>query len=117
MRNLTTDELRQFTGTECWHRHGLARNLLYTDGVKFMAERGGAYWLIDVVASVQHTPKVRGEEFQLWTLKVAKGRGVVTCDDGNGKIIYRQDIPSTDFPLPEMQLYFEDNVLMLPSER
>lgn len=29
---LTKTDLRQFTGTEQWHRHGIARNVLYTDG-------------------------------------------------------------------------------------
>jgi hypothetical protein len=42
--------LAQFTGTEQWHRHPLVRNILYTDGVQFVAQSGRAYWLIDEIA-------------------------------------------------------------------
>jgi hypothetical protein len=30
---LTEKDLRQFSGTEHWYRHGLVRTVLYTDGV------------------------------------------------------------------------------------
>lgn len=53
--------------TENWHRHftGL---LVYTDGIKLVADVCGAHWLIDAVASHQTTPKVRNEWFQVWRL-------------------------------------------------
>ena len=47
---LTKTDLRQFTGTEQWHRHGIARNVLYTDGAQYVAESGGAYWLLEEIA-------------------------------------------------------------------
>jgi uncharacterized protein DUF6876 len=40
----------------------------------------------------------------------------LTCDDGNGTVVYRQELGYTDFPLPEITLYFTDNVILLPSE-
>jgi hypothetical protein len=45
------NELSQFWGTENYHKHWLG--LVYTDGIKAMAELCGAYWLIDVVASYE----------------------------------------------------------------
>lgn len=42
-QTLTKEDLSQFTGTEQWYRHGIARNVLYTDGAKHVAESGGAY--------------------------------------------------------------------------
>src|ERR1039458_7739091 len=52
----TADELEQclryFTGTEEYHRHWM-RRITFTDGVKFLAEQAGAYWLIDLIASWQ----------------------------------------------------------------
>ena len=48
----------QFTGSENWYRHGLIRNVLYTEGAKFVAEGGGAYWLLDEIALIQ-PPKSR----------------------------------------------------------
>jgi hypothetical protein len=46
---LTAGDLMQFTGSEHWYRHGLARALLFTDGAKYVADRGGAYWLLDEI--------------------------------------------------------------------
>ena len=41
---------------------------------------------------------------------------MLTCDDGNGRVVYAKRIDYTDFPLPEIKLYFSDSVLMLPRE-
>lgn len=116
---LTSADLAGFTGTENYYRHALSRAYTYTDGVKYMAEKAGAYWLIDVVVSHQHNPRVRREEFQVWKLKLNKtGHGtMVTCEDGNGHRVTQQRIQFTDFPLPEITLWLENNVVMLPSER
>ena len=47
------DELSQFTGTNAYYRHPLARSFLYTDGVRHFAENAGngAYWLLDILAT------------------------------------------------------------------
>ena len=115
---LTQADLDQFTGGDEWTRHSLNRNILYTEGVRYLAETAGAYWLLDIIASVQHLAKVRAEEFQVWTLTLNKtGNGaVVKCDDGNGNVVYTQRIPFTDFPLPSVKLYFTNTVILLPSE-
>jgi hypothetical protein len=115
---LTPDALGQFTGTAYWYRHALVRSVTYTEGAQYVAEHGGAYWLLDIIAIAQrHGNAVRAEPLQVWRLTVREDRsGTVTCDDGNGKEVYRQEIPYTDFPLPEITLYFTDNVIMLPGE-
>ncbi len=117
-KTLTAEALYQFTGTENWYRHSLNRKVLYTDGVQYLAEYGGAYWLLDTIAIAQaHVKVVAAEEFQLWTLTVKPDcSAVITCDDGNGRIVYKQSLSFSDFPLPEIKLYFRDNVIMLPSE-
>lgn len=66
--------------------------------------------------SHQTARTVRDEPFQVWTLTVGDG-AVVTATDGDGKTIARQSIPYTDFPLPEITLYYENNTICLPSER
>ncbi|HTV34017.1 MAG TPA: hypothetical protein VME69_13110 [Methylocella sp.] len=115
---LSEADLRQFTGTENWYRHGINRNVVFTDGAKYVADRGGAYWLLDAIAIAQHRERdVAFEEFQVWRLKVNADRSAsLTCDDGNGNIVYTQNIPFTDFPLDEIKLYFTDNTILLPSE-
>lgn len=114
----TKADLRQFTGSEHWYRHGLVRSVLFTDGAKYVADKGGAYWLLDTIAFAQKgEPKVAAEEFQFWTLTVRPNQtGTLTCDDGNGNIVFTLELDYTDFPLDEVKLYFTDNTILLPSE-
>ena len=115
---LTEDQLRQFTGTENWYRHSINRAVLYTDGAKYVAELGGAYWLMDIIAiAQQHDKQVAAEEFQVWKLLVRPDHSAtVLCEDGNNNVVYSQPIPFTDFPLDRITLYFANNVIHLPSE-
>ena len=116
-KGFTQAELAQFTGTENWYRHSLARNVHYTDGMLFVAERAGAYWLIDEIALAQRDePALRGEEFQVWTLTVDGKAAVLRCEDGNGRRLLEKRIEYTDFPEPGIKLYCTDGVIMLPGE-
>lgn len=109
--------LRQFTGTEHWYRHALYRAFCYTDGVKYLAEAAGAYWLIDDILACQIEARIKKESFQFWTLTVSENHAaVLTCTDGNNALVYRQEYGFTDFPLTEQKLYLTNNVLLLPSE-
>jgi hypothetical protein len=116
-KTLDESDLANFTGSENWFQHWLGK-VLFTDGVKFIADSAGAYWLIDEIAINQTLPKVRAEEFQVWVLKVdlEKRKGVLTCDDGNGSVVFSKRIEYTDFPLPEIRFYCTDGVILLPSE-
>ena len=126
---LTQSDLDQFTGDLT--RYRLGRNLLFTPGVKYLCEHGGegedgtAWWLLDVVASYQGDKRINSNEdlryLQFWTLKVDDGKGVVTCDDGNGNVVIKQKIPYTDFCLPEAKIWVGWNgdntrTAYLPSE-
>jgi hypothetical protein len=122
------DFLAQFRGSDHFYRHALSRGRVqYTDGVAEMAERFGAHWAIDLVASHQLNPKVRGEEFQHWIIRRdARGSAawafVTDGNDGDDgphlqNAIARQRIPYTDLPVPELRFYLENGVLMLPGER
>lgn len=120
------DALAQASGTDNYYRT-LLKSVVYTDGVRIMAERGGAHWLIDAVMSHQATarrnPRLR--EIQFWKLEVRED-GAATlycCEDTpslrTAKIV--QEIPYTDFPLEEVLLYValaDENlwVIMLPTE-
>lgn len=114
---LTYADLQHFTGTENWYRYPLSPSLSYTDGVRHVARQGGAYWLIDAILSYQLESKVNREPFQVWTLRVLEDqKACLTMTDGNDTLIMRHDLEFTDFPLPEIQMYLTDKVLMLPSE-
>jgi hypothetical protein len=111
--------LAQFSGTERYHR--THPGLLATDGAKYLADAAGAYWLLDIVWSV--LPRI-ADEFAVLELTVEEGtrRAVVVIHDGREPetTYHRQDIPYTDFPLPKIKLYIQQNererVVMLPSE-
>jgi hypothetical protein len=105
------------TGTEHWYRYWMGP-MLYTDGVKGLAEAAGAYWLIDLIMSYQTGARRKAAPFQVWTLKVRQdGTAVAEMrQDSDRPAEITQEIPSTDFPLDEVQLYLCDNVLLLPGE-
>ena len=68
---LTKADLQQFTGTDHYYRHSINRHVLFTDGVKYLADKAGAYWLLDEIALIQrYDRRVAVEEFQVWTLTV-----------------------------------------------
>ncbi len=115
---LRESDLKQFTGTEQWYQHGINRVVLFTDGAKYVANTAGAYWLLDEIAIIQpYNKRVAEEGFQVWKLSVnADQSAILTCDDGNGNIVYTKQIPFTDFPLKGITLYFTGNVILLPSE-
>lgn len=110
-------ELGQFISSATIYRHGMF-NIYYTEGVQYLAEKAGCYWLLDAIGSWQLKATVKAEPFQLWQLAVnADKEGVLTCCRDSGKAaIVTQRIPFVDFPLPEIKLYLCDGVLMLPSE-
>jgi hypothetical protein len=52
----------------------------------------------------------------VWKLTVTGSAAVLSCEDGNGNTVLSKNIEFTDFPLPEITLYFTNNVILLPSE-
>ena len=117
---LTQAELDAFTATENIYQHFLGK-INYTDGVKHLATKGEAFWLIDAIASHQTRQLLSQQdlqEFQLWQLTVSEdSSAVLTCQsDSNTEPVVRQEIPYTDFPLNFIKLYLVEQVLMLTSE-
>lgn len=125
---LNANDLAQFIGSENFYRW---LGIIYTDGVKYVADSAGAYWLIDAIASHQSNRKIKAnqslQKFQVWKLEKALVEDwLLTCSDGNSdESVIVQRIEFSDFPLPEIKFYLEEGwvngqmkrVLMLPSER
>jgi len=126
---LTHEDLRQFTGDLQRSRHPLARGVIYTPGVKFVAEQGGAYWLIDELAFAitggqvtkagKRDPRVL--EMHFWTLTVDDQVGELTARaDSDAEPFYVKGIDYTDFPLDKIDIWaaFDGRhwTLYLPSE-
>ncbi len=112
-KQITKMDLAQFTGTTRYFRHWTKR-VVYTDGVQYLAENAGAYWLIDLVASYQPLCDDR----QYWTLLLEGGKYCAVCKDRDDRVLVRQEIEYSDFPknLLPLNLYLQDGVLFLPSE-
>jgi hypothetical protein len=96
----------------------------YSEGVKHVAEEGGAYWLIDAILISSKCKRLQqkcaGLEF--WTLTVKDKAAVLTCTDGGiggekENVVYTQQIEYTDFPLDTITLYNDGGILCLPGER
>jgi len=130
----TIAEIRNFI-SQCYGsdrpyiKHSLSKRLVFTDSVRVIREMADCFWLVDVVASYQS--KLMQQPFQVWKFNcnTKLHLGTVTCEDGNGNELVRQEIEYTDFPLDELTLWAElggygseENwteamVLMVPSER
>ena len=111
--------LKQFYGSETFYRHPMNRNIVYTEGVKYLAEHGKAYWLIDDICFAYQTDQdISKMPFQTWILtKNKEGEGAtLRLEDGNGNPIKSFDITFTTFPLPIITLWLIDGTLLLPSE-
>lgn len=123
-----TEGLAQFNGTEGYTRH--LGGLLLTDGVVYLAEEAGAWWLLDLIASYQ--PQIRKaaatdgrlRSMQFWKLELdGLGGCAIHCEADSGEPpVVSQAIEWTTFPLKSLTLFaqtsYEPNglVVMLPSE-
>ena len=83
--------------------------MTFTDGAKFLADRAGAYWLLDEIALAQWINRVKAEESQVWKFVVTGSMGDLTCEErADGNEVFAKKIEFTDFPLPEITLWFEE---------
>ncbi|QDT57099.1 hypothetical protein Pan44_51650 [Caulifigura coniformis] len=130
MTPLSPSELAQFTGSTEWFRHSFNRAVIYTEGVRFLAARGGAFWLIDAIAThigsrVFNEAAAKDDRIALmhfWKLAVnpdQSARLTAVPDSGEPPFI-DQLVMFTDFPLSEVDVWAQGNgegyTLMLPSE-
>lgn len=117
MSQFDPGQLAHFIGTEHYYR--LTPSAVLTDGTKYLAEAAGAFWLMDAIAS--YLPQFTGRQDFIFAKLVRTGsQAELTLDDGNGRVLERQHIEYTDFPMQSIQLFAcwggEYWVLMLCSE-
>lgn len=108
-------ELEQFIGTEHWYRILPKCPLMITDGVKYFADKGEAYWAVtDILLTAQ-------------IVKLPFLLAKVICKDCTAKIVYEdgdgRELPdiSTQYPTTDLEqgvykFYIVDDVMLLPSE-
>ncbi len=117
-KTLDPETMAQFTGSETFYRHSLARKIVYTEGAQYVAETVGAYWLLDEIALMNiGLPSLAKEEFQVWTLTVRPdGTATLACTDGNENPVFSKELEFTDFPQEGVTLWFQNNTIFLPTE-
>jgi hypothetical protein len=114
MKNIN-EELSAFSCSDDFYAHPSGR--IFSEGVKYLADKYECCWLIDAIVSHQTKNAVRAEPFQTWTLKRTNGDSfVLVGDDGNGNKFAAQLIKFSDFKGDQITLYLEGRVLILPSE-
>ncbi len=110
--------LSEFYGTNEYYKHWTG-SLVYTDGIHFLQENAECYWLLDAIASYQ--PKCKKDpmlkDMQFWTLTVINNEAKLTCKRDSNDTAFVQNIEYTDFPLKEINIWVENGVAYLPSER
>ncbi len=98
-----SNSLRQFTGTQQYAR--LTRTVVLTEGALYLAEQGQCFWLFDLYAS--HLSAINSDKDGFTCLKLSRANtsASVIIDDGNGRVLAKQNIEYTDFPLSAISLY------------
>ena len=115
MKN-ANDNFGSSNGSENFYCHRPSL-MLYTDGVKALAESCQAYWLIDLIISHQCKKDINLERFQVWDLRRVEGNSFfIYATDGNRNRVARQKIPFSDFSYDAATLWLVDGCLMLPKE-
>jgi len=115
---LTQGDVEACNGCERWYRHWMApTRVQFSDGLRMVAERGEAGWLLDAVVSHEKcNRKLRAAiaadedlcDQRFWTLTVnqKKNTAVLTCSkDSTADAVVTQRIKYTDFPLPKLTIY------------
>ena len=114
-------DLSQFHGTTEYHKHLFPGKspLHLTDGCKYVRDTCDAYWLFDAILSYQCDRALKSINFQIWELKRLKVdlSWLLTCrEDSNSKVLIRQSIEFSDFPLDYIKIWVIDKIALLPSE-
>lgn len=129
---MVRDYERQTIGSTELHPHALVRGVMFTNGIKYLADVCGAHWLVDAVASHQNGiyrryPAECG--FQVWRLEYNPTDArpstwvLEAWSDTPGALesvrMVRQVIGYSDFPaeLDGYEFYCEGGVVLMKAER
>lgn len=110
-------ELKQFTGSEQVFYHPLFPNFKYTEGVKYLAREAQCYWLLICIFSNQHFKALQQTPFQVWKLRIAENQtATISVEDGNNNKVKSIKLEFAYCLLEEIDLWFIEGTLLLPSE-
>jgi len=129
-KTFNLSDLAHFTGDSERYIHFFNKHVIYTPGIKCLADKAGAHWLVDAIASYYGTRLMKAaiakderlSSLHFWTLDVADDNSatlVLQADSGEEPAI-SQDIPFTDFSVEQIRIWagFDGKywTIYLPSE-
>src|SRR3982751_6698246 len=95
--------------------HKYLFGMFATDGALQLATTYHCFWFLDMIASYQQV--ISKEDFQIWTLrKNTDSSAWIIAEDGNGKILVKQEIKYTNFKMEQATVWVEGKVILLSSE-
>lgn len=108
-------ELEQFIGTEHYYKVVPFNKFSITDGVKYFADNGGAYWAVHEILA---TATALNVEMLVATITSKDEKAIIEYQDGNcNKFDFAMaKYPYTDLEEGVYRFYIMDNVMLLPSE-
>jgi hypothetical protein len=116
------DGLKHFHGSETIFQIPLLKTR-YTNGLKYLAEAAECFWLITDTSVIAKSLMDRSEFITIDFKRLPADKhdhsgyeAEIQYSDGNGNILETHRYNITDFPLDELQLFFVNGTLMLPSE-
>jgi glutamine cyclotransferase len=123
-KKFSLDELNHFTGSDEIFQHWISK-MCYTEGVRYLADKTYAYWLVDAIAFVILPRLLKENKDSFYSLEFSVNSdqsAMISVSDGNSNIYLNYPIKWTDFPIEEkpVNFYLCDSgdyyCLMLPSE-
>ena len=120
---ITEFDLKGFTGTTGYFRPQplLFPHFLLTDGTRYVAEKGEAFWLFDAIASLQMLPKIKKHpklnELQFWRLEKAEDESaVLSVEWDKDEVVHTYALEYTSFPLKSLLLYVAPSMIRVDGE-
>lgn len=93
--------------SQYWRYGGIFPRLLYTDGIRTLAQEAQCYWLLDLLGSVFSI--VNPYDRRRVHVTVVENVGsVVIYDIETDAVIYQQRLPYTSFPLAKFWFRFDN---------
>lgn len=106
-------DLLNFYGTEHWYRVHPLSPIVITDGVKYFAEKGDAFWAVTDIILMAHKLK---QPFLSVKINSNGNKADIVYEDGDCSVLKKQHYAHTDLEKGEYTFFVTDNVLMLVGE-
>ena len=111
-------DLSVFTKNKIRFQHPTFDDLKLTAGVRYICEKADAWWLLDHIGRIQEVDLACiNLDFQKWKVRVNLSNCMeIALHDVDGRRVTSRMLIVEDFPFRELEIWFTDKTLLLPSE-